>query len=99
MIWKATVKQGLRLVIGSWKIIAMSLPTIRRRALALRPRRSMPSNDNFSAVTLPGQGMSPITASMVTLLPEPDSPTTPSSSPLSKVTFNPSTARNGPRWV
>ena len=32
MIWKPTVKHGLRLVIGSWKIIAMSLPTIWRRA-------------------------------------------------------------------
>ena len=25
-IWSPTVKTGLRLVIGSWKIIAMSLP-------------------------------------------------------------------------
>jgi hypothetical protein len=25
MIWKPTVKQGFRLVIGSWKIIDMSL--------------------------------------------------------------------------
>ncbi len=31
-IWKPTVKHGLRLDIGSWKIIAMSLPMISRRA-------------------------------------------------------------------
>ena len=31
-IWKPTVKHGLRLAIGSWKIIAMSLPTILRRS-------------------------------------------------------------------
>src|SRR3954462_10714590 len=43
--------------------------------------------------------MRPMTASMVTLLPEPDSPTTPKSSPLSTVRSMPSTARNGPRWV
>ena len=36
MIWKPTVKHGFRLVIGSWKIMAMSLPTIRRRWRALR---------------------------------------------------------------
>ena len=31
-IWKPTVKHGLRLAIGSWNIIAMSLPMISRRA-------------------------------------------------------------------
>src|SRR5882724_2399678 len=43
--------------------------------------------------------MRPMTASMATLFPEPDSPTTPKSSPFSKVRSTPSTARNGPRWV
>ena len=38
-IWKPTVKHGLRRDIGSWKIIAMSLPMIRRRCA----RRSAPS--------------------------------------------------------
>ena len=33
-IWKPTVKHGLRLDIGSWKIIAMSLPMILRRSAA-----------------------------------------------------------------
>ena len=41
--WKPTVKHGLRLVVGSWKIIAMSLP-ISRAALARRTAcsRSLP---------------------------------------------------------
>ena len=30
--WKPTVKHGLRLVVGSWKIIATSLPTSLRRS-------------------------------------------------------------------
>ncbi len=30
MIWSPTVKSGLRLVIGSWKIIAISLPRMAR---------------------------------------------------------------------
>ena len=33
---------------------------------------------------MPGQAIRPITAIMVTLLPEPDSPTTPSTSPASQ---------------
>src|SRR5882724_11952524 len=99
MIWKPTVKQGLRLVIGSWKIMAMSLPMIRRRARAERPSRSVPAKIKRSAVTRPGQGISPMTASMLTLLPEPDSPTTPTISPESSVMSRPSTARKAPRWV
>ena len=30
--WKPIVKQGLRLVVGSWKIIATSLPVSLRRS-------------------------------------------------------------------
>ncbi len=40
-IWKPTVKQGLRLVVGSWKTIAMSLPMMRRRSRGDRPSRSL----------------------------------------------------------
>ena len=35
--WLPTVKAGLRLVIGSWKIMAISLPRTRRRSLGLSP--------------------------------------------------------------
>jgi hypothetical protein len=46
LIWNPTVKQGFRLVIGSWKIIAMSLPRIERRSFLDIDNRSRPSNDN-----------------------------------------------------
>ena len=66
------MKQGLSEVIGSWKIIAMSLPTIRRRLPADRPRRFCPAKVSRSALTRAVQGKSPMTASMSTLLPEPE---------------------------
>ncbi len=95
-IWKPTVKHGLRLAIGSWKIIAMSLPMIARRASGSRSRILRPSNSILSAVTFAVQGKSPITASIDTDLPEPDSPTIASTSPASTERLIPSTARNGP---
>ena len=39
-IWKPAVKQGLRLVIGSWKIIAIWCPVIFRRCLSGMRNRS-----------------------------------------------------------
>src|SRR5215467_7218803 len=55
--------------------------------------RSRPLNLTRSALTCPGYGTSPIAASMVRLLPEPDSPTTPSDSPSPTTMLTPSTAR------
>ena len=51
------MKHGLSEVIGSWKIIAMSLPTSRRRAAAAIRRRSVPAKASRSARDLrrPGQ--------------------------------------------
>ena len=43
-IWRPIVSTGLRLVIGSWKIIAISRPRIRRRSESESPIRSRPSN-------------------------------------------------------
>ena len=42
--WNATVKHGFRLVIGSWKIIAMSRPSSARRSRSRIACRSRPSN-------------------------------------------------------
>ena len=98
-IWKPTVKQGLRLAIGSWKIIDMSLPTIWRRSSLLSVRRSVPSKCMRSAVTLAVHGSRPMTASIDTDLPEPDSPTIASTSRLSTASETPSTARKGPLAV
>ena len=97
--WKPTVKQGLRLDIGSWKIIAMSLPMILRRWRDERSSRLWPSKLILSAVTFAVQGSSPITASMATDLPDPDSPTIASTSPLSTLSDTPSTARKKPDAV
>ena len=67
------MKQGLRLAIGSWKIMAMSLPMILRRSAALTSQagrgRRRPCR---SAVTVAVHGSSPMTASIATDLPEPD---------------------------
>ncbi len=54
MIWKPIVKDGLRLVAGSWKIIAMSLPVSARRSACETARKSLPSNDSRRALTCPG---------------------------------------------
>ena len=40
MIWSPTVKSGLRLVIGSWKIIAISRPRMARICLSGSVARS-----------------------------------------------------------
>src|ERR1700738_4390844 len=59
----------------------MSLPTILRRSFGDAVRRFLPSNVISSAVTIPGASIRPMSAIIVTLLPEPDSPTTPTTSP------------------
>ena len=72
------MKTGLSEVIGSWKIIDISLPRSRRRSSAESLSTSRPSNSTASASTLPGGlGTRPMTESDVTLLPQPDSPTRP----------------------
>ena len=56
-IWSPTVKTGLRLVIGSWKIIAMSLPRTWRISSSESASRSRPSN-RISPVGISAGGMS-----------------------------------------
>ena len=92
--WKPTVKQGLRLVIGSWKIMVSSEPMMLRRSLASIFSISLPSKRSTSAVTVAVQGNKPIRASMATDLPEPDSPTMETISPGSTLRVTPSTALN-----
>ena len=66
---------------ASWKIIEMSLPMILRLARAPMVCRSWPLKCNCRAWMVAESGSSPISAIMVTDLPEPDSPTTASTSP------------------
>src|SRR5436190_8957126 len=98
-IWRPIVSTGFRLVIGSWKIIAISLPRIWRSAESERPIRSRPSKSARPRVTLPLRARIPSSASEVTLFPQPDSPTSPSVSPGSIEKETPLTAWTGPRDV
>src|ERR671936_2957805 len=79
--WRPIVSTGFRLVIGSWKIIAICRPRTRRSARWLRLRRSRPSKRAVPERTRPARGSRPRRARAVTLLPQPDSPTIPRVSP------------------
>src|ERR671934_1342399 len=79
--WRPIVSTGFRLVIGSWKIIAICRPRTRRSARWLSRRRSRPSKVAEPERTRPARGRRPRSASAVTLFPQPDSPTMPSVSP------------------
>ncbi len=73
---------GFSDVIGSWKIIEMSLPRIVSSSLSSISARSRPSNRMREPSAIrPGRSTSRITESAVTDLPLPDSPTTPSVPP------------------
>ena len=76
------VNAGLRLVIGSWNTIAISSPRTSRISRNDSDSRSRPSNITEPRLMRPGgDATSRITASDVTVLPEPDSPTMPRTSP------------------
>ena len=93
-IWRPTGTTGLSAVIGSWKIIAMVVARncLRRRSLAL-------SSSSPTSLMLPPDGTSdpfcnsPISASEVTDLPDPLSPTTHSVSPSRTCNDTPSMIR------
>ena len=102
-IWSPQVKTGLSEVIGSWKIIEMSLPRTSRRSSSGSVTRSRPSSRIWPATIRPGRLMSPRMDMAVMLLPQPDSPTTPSVFPSPMVKLIPSTALTVPscvkKWV
>ena len=89
---------GFSAVIGSWKIIEMRRPRISLhrigRQLQQVLRRSAVCGP---ATTRPaGFGNRPMIDSAVTLLPQPDSPTTPSVLPATRSKLTPSTTRTVP---
>ena len=98
-IWAPTFITGLRAVIGSWKIIAISVAHRPRysasdRSVMSRPlRRTVPDRSTLR------RGVRPMIERLATDLPEPDSPTMPSVLPRSTVRLSPSTARTMPRGV
>ena len=96
VIWSPTVNTGLRLVIGSWKIIAMRLPRMSRICAGERSSRFRPSNMIWPAAIRPGGGTRRITDSDSTDLPQPDSPTMPRVRPRPTEMSTPSTAATSP---
>ena len=82
MIWSPIVNTGLSDVIGSWKIIAICPPRSSLRRFLDIAKRSSPSNVAPPLAIRPGGiGMRPRRVIVETLLPDPDSPTIPSTSP------------------
>src|ERR1041384_4080104 len=98
-ICRPIVSTGFNDVIGSWKIIAISLPRILRSSLSRSVSRSRPPKSVVPPVTRPARGRMPSSESAVTLLPQPDSPTMPSVSPAATSNEMPLTAWTVPRWV
>ena len=97
-IWSPTVNTGFRLVSGSWKIIAMSLPRRRRISRSPIDRSSFPSNQISLPAPISAGGMSSrrMIVRAVTLLPDPDSPTMPRVWPRPSEKLIPSTAGTVP---
>src|SRR5258706_7901865 len=94
------VKAGLSDVIGSWKIIEMRSPRTARIRAAGSASRFAPSKRISPAAMRPGGlATSPMMESAVTLLPQPDSPTSPSVRPASSVKLTSSTALKVPASV
>src|SRR5690606_4346780 len=94
-----TRSTGLRVVNGSWKIMAMRLPRQRRSSRSDLPARFSPNSRISPATMRPGCGTKPMMDRAVMLLPQPDSPTTPTVSPGYSWKLTPSTALTTPRSV
>ena len=76
------VNTGFSDVIGSWKIMLISSPRTSRMPSLSSFSRSRPLKTISPETILPGGlGMSLSTLNAVTLFPEPDSPTNPTTSP------------------
>src|SRR5512132_3570383 len=98
-ICRPIVRTGFSEVIGSWKIIAISLPRTERRARSLCRTRSRPWKTALPDSIRPFRDNRPRIDSDVTLLPQPDSPTMPSVSPGAMSKLMPLTAYTVPRRV
>ncbi len=98
--WRPMVSTGLSEVIGSWKIMPISRPRTRRISSSDRARRLRPLKRISPATMRPaGADTRRITESALTDLPQPDSPTRATVSPLRTSHDTPSTARITPADV
>jgi hypothetical protein len=71
------VKTGLRLVMGSWKIMEISAPRSLRRLSSSSLARSWSLKSTLPALISPFGGSRRSSALATVLLPQPDSPTMP----------------------
>ena len=91
---------GLSEVIGSWKMKPISLALMSSSSLLVSGTRSRPSNRIWPSTMRPGGiAISFRIDIAVTVLPQPDSPTTQSVSPLLSAMSTPSTACSMPSSV
>ncbi len=91
---------GLSEVIGSWKIIEISLPRTRRISRSEIGTRSRPASRTAPPMMRPGgSGSRRMTASALNDLPQPDSPTMATVSPALTQSERPSTAGRTPARV
>src|SRR5712692_5911806 len=98
-IWFPTRWPGFRAVSGSWKIMLSFAPRYSRISSGGSFRRSSPRKNTCPEMRASLRVTSPITVSQLTLLPEPDSPTTPIVSPGEIENDTPSTAFTRPSSV
>ena len=99
MIWRPIFMTGFSEVIGSWKIIAISVPQISRMAGGARSPISCPSKTTRPPRSTLRRGSRPMIERDRIVLPEPDSPTMPIVLPRSSVNDTPSTALTKPASV
>ena len=95
-IWRPTGITGLSDVMGSWKIMPISLPRTRRSWAGESVSRPRPARRTPSPRTVAESGSRPMTDSPKVLLPHPDSPTTPTISPGSTRSDTSSRASTSP---
>ena len=99
LICQSTSRTGFSDEVGCWKIIEIRSPLILRISSLERPIRSVPSNRIWPASIEPGEATRRRIDRLVTLLPQPDSPTRPMISPRPTVKSMPSTALTTPSRV
>ena len=103
IIWVSIRSTGLSVIIGSWKTIASWFPRTFRISSSESLSRSRPLKRISPPTTFPGASTSPRMENPVTVFPDPDSPTRPSTSPLPKEKLISSTALATPsrvkKWV
>src|SRR4029453_4732349 len=95
--WGPMGSSGVGEVIGAWKVMASSRPRISRSSWSESLNSSRPAKRTEPLTCTPRLGRSPRMASEGTLLPQPDSPTTPIVRPASTSRLIPSTAGPGRR--